>query len=71
MDKDKQPFQPSPSEHASNPNPDRESGEQGETLFGEKAAKYFKESAPIEDMPDPEEDQEAIDQMKEDKTPSE
>lgn len=35
----------------------------GESLFDEKAEKYMDEAANIEDMPDPEEDQEAIDEM--------
>jgi len=52
--------------NASNPDPGREK-EPGKGMFDEKAEKYLKESANIEDMPDPEEDQEATEQLKKDK----
>lgn len=56
---------PAPSEgNASNPAPgSRDDAPPKPTQFGEKAEKLFKESGNIEDLPDAEEDQEAIDRM--------
>lgn len=63
---DKHKPQPAPSEgNASNPAPDESKGTQADTLFGEKAEKYLKESGNIEDMPDAGEDQAAIDKTRE------
>ena len=54
-----------PEGNASNPAPDKQDdAPEKQTLFGEKAEKLFRESGNIEDMPDAEEDQEAIDKMK-------
>ncbi|GAA0558978.1 hypothetical protein [Chitinophaga japonensis] len=52
--------------NASNPAPGQEN-EPGKGMFDEKAEKYLKESANIEDMPDPEEDREAEERLKKEK----
>lgn len=55
---------PVPAEgNASNTPPHGRDDQPGESLIDEKAEKYIKEAGNIEDMPDPEEDQEAIDEM--------
>ena len=63
---DKHKPKPAPSEgNASNPAPDsHDDAPPKPGLFGEKAEKLFRESGNIEDMPDAEEDQDAIDQEK-------
>ncbi|UYQ94524.1 hypothetical protein MKQ68_05395 [Chitinophaga horti] len=52
-----------PGGNASNPAPGQ-SESPGKGLIDKKGEKYLREAGNIEDMPDPEEDQEAIDQEK-------
>ncbi|MBW8686788.1 hypothetical protein [Chitinophaga rhizophila] len=51
--------------NASNRSPE-ESVSPGESLIDEKAEKYIREGANIEDMPDPQEDEEAIKETEQD-----
>ncbi|ACU61884.1 hypothetical protein [Chitinophaga pinensis] len=49
--------------NASNPSPEQENTP-GEGLIDSKGEKYLKEGANIEDMPDPQEDEEAIRELR-------
>ncbi|MCK7554271.1 hypothetical protein MKQ70_04300 [Chitinophaga sedimenti] len=53
-----------PGGNASNPAPGHHEQQPGKGLLDEKAEKLFREAGAHEDMPDAQEDQEAIDQMK-------
>jgi hypothetical protein len=68
MSKKQEPVKPTVNTgNASNPSPGNETANKGMGLLDPKAEKYLRESGNIEDMPDAEEDQEAIDQMEKEK----
>lgn len=60
-------FPPAETGNASNPSPREPGGQPGVTdqLLNEKAERYLRESANIEDMPDPQDQQDADKTLKE------
>jgi hypothetical protein len=63
MVQEEKPHTVPPAGNASNPDPGSSENRPGKDMLDKKAEKYMREGANLVDMPDAEEDQEAIDEM--------